>query len=91
MVKVWDLRTLKCLDTLSLLHTGTIYDVVLHDDVIYTCSQGSNRSFDRFSRFNANLQDSTIRTWSNRTYNNKDTLGEVGGGQVNVVDLSPNN
>jgi WD40 repeat protein len=63
-VKVWDLRTLKLLDTLSIVHTGVIYDVMVHNDVIYTASQ-----------------DSTIRTWSNKTYNPKDCCGEVGGGQ----------
>ena len=65
---MWDLRTLKCLDTLSLVHTGVIYDVMVHNDQIFTASQ-----------------DSTIRTWSNRTYNPKDTCGEVGGGQVSIL------
>ena len=39
VVKVWDLRTLKCLDTLSLVHTGVIYDVLVHNDTIFTASQ----------------------------------------------------
>jgi WD40 repeat protein len=58
---VWDLRTLKLLDTLSIVHTGVIYDVMVHNDVIYTASQ-----------------DSTIRTWSNKTYNPKELLRRGG-------------
>ena len=92
-VKVWDLRTLKCLDTLSAVHTGTIYDVLLYNDQLFTASQGFfliiEKLFWRKQKWNLKQKpsppkqktktkiDSTIRTWSPRTFNPKDCLGEV--------------